>query len=193
MANEPIIENGFAKVGSGTWLVGALQPTAVLGQCIPRSLKGWIVPDRSRLHLMEVKGTASCGRADRPFLTQIPCAAPISVVSAKLLVAPAEARKEGRLLRIIPFSFRHALCVTECTSEWLVTATQGRTTRYSLEEGELLTVRFESAVAWTTKPPTGFVPRITLRDILVPRTRERNLMLHFYGPGIVWMEGSNAS
>jgi len=193
MAHEANIENGFAKVGDGVWLVGDQQPTAFLGECTPRSLRGFIVPDRSRLHLMEVRGSAWCGRADRPFLTQIPCAAPIRVLSSKLLVAPADARTEGRLMRVIPFSFRNALCVTECTSEWLVTATRSRTVRLSLEEDELLSVRLEAAVAWTTKPPTAFLPRLTWRDILVPRPRARNLMLHFYGPGIVWMEGSNAT
>jgi len=191
--NEAMIENGFATVGTGTWLVGAAQPTAVLGNSVPRSLKGWLVPDRSKLHLVEVKGTAHCGMANHPFLTQISCAVPITVVSSKLLVASAAARKGGRLLRIIPFSFRHAICVTECAQDWVVLATQSRTTRVSLAEEQLLTMRVESAVAWTTKPPTGFCPRLRLSDILIPKRREPNLMLHFYGPGIVWMEGSNAS
>lgn len=191
--NDATIENGFATVGKGAWLVGAMQPTAVLGNCVPRSLKGWLVPDRSKLHIAEVEGTARCGMATRPFLTQITCAAPVTAVSAKLLVAPATARKGGRLLRVIPFSFRNAICVTECDTEWVVMATQSRTMRLSLEEEQLLTVRVEAAVAWTTKPPTGFCPRISLWDILIPKRRERELVLHFYGPGVVWMEGSNAS
>ncbi|MBQ7650825.1 MAG: hypothetical protein IJS15_07690, partial [Victivallales bacterium] len=128
-----------------------------------------------------------------PFLTEIPCAAPIAAVSSKLLVAPIAARTGGRLMRVIPFSFRNAVCVTECASEWIVMATRSRTTRVSLAEGEMLTVRIESAVAWTTKPPTGYCPRISVTDILIPRRGDRNMMLHFYGPGIVWMEGANAS
>ncbi len=191
--NDATIENGFATVGKGSWLVGAMQPTAVLGNCVPRSLKGWIVPDRMKLHIADVEGTARCGMADRPFLTQITCAAPVTAVSAKLLVAPAAARKGSRMLRVIPLSFRNAICVTECESEWVVMATQSRTMRLSLEKEQVLSLRVESAVAWTTKPPTGFCPRITLWDILIPKKRERELMLHFYGPGIVWMEGSNAS
>ncbi|MBR4221406.1 MAG: hypothetical protein IKR81_09635 [Victivallales bacterium] len=191
--NDATIENGFATVGKGSWLVGAMQPTAVLGNCVPRSLKGWIVPDRANLHIADVEGTARCGMANRPFLTQITCAAPVTAVSAKLLVAPAAARKGGRMLRVIPFSFRNAICVTECETEWVVMATQSRTMRLSLEEEQMLTLRVESAVAWTTKPPTGFCPRISVWDILIPKRRERELVLHFYGPGIVWMEGSNAS
>lgn len=175
------------------WLVGASQPTAVVGSCLPRSLKGWLVPDRSKLHLVEITEWACCGASKRPFLTQVPCAAPLSVVSAKVLVAPAEGRQGAKVLRVIPFSFRNALCVTRFASEWVVLATSSRTTRVSLQENELLTARVESTVAWTTQDPTGFVPRLGLGDILLPRQRDRNLMLHFYGPGVVWLEGSDAS
>ena len=188
-----MIENGFAKVSDGVWLVGTAQPTAVQGNCVPRSLKGWLVPDRSKLHLIELTGAAYCGSAEKPFLTHITCAEPLTAVSAKLLVAPSSARSKGHLLRVIPFSLRNAICSTHLESEWVVMATQSRTTRIALGEEEILTMRIESAVAWTTKPPTGFCPRIGLGDILIPRKRDRNLMLHFYGPGIVWMEGSNAS
>ena len=191
--NEATIENGFATVERGTWLVGDAQPTAAVGGCVPRPLKGWLVPDRAKLHLVDVEGTIHCGIAQRPFLTQITCAAPLTAVSAKLLVAPAVARKGGRVVRVIPFSFRNAICVTECEREWVVMATQSRTSRVVLKEEELLTLRIEAAVAWTTKAPTGFCPRLALRDIFIPRRRDRNMMLHFYGPGVVWMEGSNAS
>ena len=105
----------------------------------------------------------------------------------------AEAREKAQVLRVIPFSFRNALCVTHFASEWVVLATASRTTRISLKENELLTARVESAVAWTTAAPTGFLPRIGLWDVLAPRQRARNLMLHFYGPGVVWLEGSDAS
>ena len=191
--NEPLIENGFAKIGEGSWLVGAAQPTAVIGSVTPRPLKGWLVPDRAKLRLVEIAGRACCGLTKMPFLTLLPCAAPLTVVSDRVLVAPAAARQDGKVLRVIPFSFRNALCVTHFTTEWVVLATASRTTRVPLQENELLTVRVDSAVAWTTKDPTGFMPRIGLWDILAPRRRERNLMLHFYGPGVVWMEGSYAS
>ncbi|MBP5299917.1 MAG: hypothetical protein J6Y80_00800 [Victivallales bacterium] len=185
--NEPLIENGFAKVGAGLWLVGSSQPTAFVGNCVPRALKGLWVPDRSKLHLVEVFEQAFCGGGKRPFLTQIPCAAPLMVVSEKLLVAPATAREKAQVLRVIPFSFRNAFCVTHFASEWVVLATSSRTTRVSLKENELLTARLESAVAWTTQNPTGYMPRIGLWDVLVPRRHDRNLMLHFYGPGVVWL------
>ena len=190
---EALIENGFAKVGDGTWLVGAAQPVAVLGNSVPFSLKGFLVPDRSRLHLMQVTGKAACADASRPFLTRIPCAAPLTVVSDKFLVAPQEARKGGSILRVVPFSFRNAICTTECVREWVVMATKSRVTSFALQENDLLAVRMEAAVAWTTKRPTGFCPRIKLTDILIPRRRDRNLLLHFYGPGVVWVEGANAS
>ncbi len=191
--NEATIENGFAKVGKGVWLVGATQPTAVQGNCVQRSLKGWLVPDRAWLHVVEVEDSAFCANAQKPFLTQIPCAAPLTVVSKKLLIAPKDTRKGSRVMRVIPFSFRNAICITEFDSEWVVMATQSRTARISLEDGEMLTSHIESAVAWTTKPPTGFCPRISVMDIILPRRRDKNMFLHFYGPGIVWMEGANAS
>ena len=190
---EAIIENGFAKVGEGAWLVGVTQPAALLGECALRSLKGWLVPDRARLHIVDVTGKAFFANAQKPFLTQIPCAVPLTVVSSKLLVAPLAARTNGRLMRVIPLSFRNAVCITECSSEWVVTATQSRTTRIPLEENDILAVRIEAAVAWTTKQPTGFCPRIGIMDVILPRKRNKDMMLHFYGPGIVWMEGSNAS
>jgi len=191
--NEPLIENGFAKIGQGTWLVAASQPTAAIGNYQPRGLKGFLVPDRAKLRLVEVADRAYCAQAKRPFLTLIPCAAPLTVVSARVLVAPAEARQDAKVLRIIPFSFRNALCVTRFSSEWVVLASASRATRIVLQENELLTVRVESALAWTTKDPTGFMPRLSLWDIVIPRQRDKNLMLHFYGPGVVWLEGSDAS
>ena len=191
--SEAVLENGFAKVESGTWLVGSSQPAAVLGKSVPLSLKGWFVPDRSRLSLIKLEGTAALSDAQRPFLTRIPCAAPLTVVSAKVLVAPEEARRSGYVMRVIPFSFRNSVCVTEFDSEWVVMSTSSRVTSFTVAEGELLTVRLESAVAWTTRRPTGYCPVLRLRDAIIPRRRDRNLMLHFYGPGIVWVEGSNAS
>ena len=191
--NEPVIENGFAKVGNGSWLVGVRQPVAVMGSWVPHSLRGWIVPDRSRLQRIDVTGTACCSSAVRPFLTHLPCAAPLTVISDKLLLAPVSARKGGRVLRVIPFSYRSALCVTDCTEEWVVLATKSRVTRMALEDAQVMTVRMESAVAWSAKDPTGFCPRLRLADILLPRRKDSNLMLHFYGPGIVWMEGADAS
>lgn len=191
--NEAVIENGFARVGSGSWISGTMQPTAVKGSCVQKAFRGWLVPDRARLRTLTVDGTIWCSEKTRPFLTHLTCAAPLAVVSDRILLAPAEARSGAALVRLIPFSFRNAICITNCESEWVIVATQSRLTRVPLEEDELLTVRPEAAVAWTTRRPTGFCPRISLRDIFIPKQQNRNLMLHFYGPGIVWLEGSNAS
>ena len=68
-------------------------------------------------------------------------------------------------------------------------ATRSRTTRISLDEGESLGIRPEAAVAWTGPRPTGFCPRLRLLDVLLPRG-PRDLLLHFHGPAIVWIDGS---
>ena len=44
-------------------------------------------------------------------------------------------------------------------------------------------------MAWTGKKPTGFCPKLSIWDILLPRG-PRDLLFTFYGPGIVWVEGS---
>ncbi|MBQ8126016.1 MAG: hypothetical protein IJ173_09075, partial [Kiritimatiellae bacterium] len=44
-------------------------------------------------------------------------------------------------------------------------------------------------VAWTGNRPTGFVRRLGLWDVLLPRA-PRDLLLHFHGPCIVWIEGA---
>ena len=87
-------------------------------------------------------------------------------------------------------SARSALCVTEFAEEWVVMATAGRTARVALAEEETLSARPEAVVAWTGKRPTGFCPKLSIWDILLPRG-PRDLLFTFYGPGIVWVEGSN--
>ena len=163
---------------------------------------------------------AHCSSADHPFLTLIDCGAPVSAVSDKVLVAPASARTGAKLVKVIPLSFARSLSATEFaspadrqtpgpsdhqtvrpsdrqtvrpsdhqTGAWVVMATRSRTTRVSLADGESLGVRPEAAVAWTGPRPTGFCPRLRLLDILLPRG-PRDLLLHFHGPAIVWIEGS---
>ena len=75
------------------------------------------------------------------------------------------------------------------SAAWVVMATRSRTTRIALADGESLGVRPEAAVAWTGPRPTGFCPRLRLLDVLLPRG-PRDLLLHFHGPAIVWIEGS---
>ena len=192
MPTEATIESGFAHVTDGTWLMGASQPAAYRGTIRDRRISGWIVPDRARLRNVELSGTASCSDAKRPFLSRIDCAETLSVVSGRILVAPAAARTGSQLVRVVPMSFRHALAVTEFRNPgWAVTATASRVNRFVLGEDEVLSVRHESVVAWTTKRPVGHCPRLTLRDVLIPRRRVKSLWLNFYGPGVVWAEGAH--
>ena len=184
------IESGFAEVEAGSWLMGCGQPAAFFGKTVRRRRKGWRVCDRARLDLVETTGASKCADSSRPFLTHIPCAAPVFAVSAKVLVAPAAARKDALFVKAVPLNARNALCVTEFAEEWVVMATAGRTARVSLAEEETLSARPEAVVAWTGKKPTGFCPKISIWDILLPRG-PRDLLFTFYGPGIVWIEGAS--
>ena len=198
------IENGFAEVGAGEWLVGRAQPASYFGTLSRRRRKGLVVRDRGHLDLVVTTGAAKCADATRPFLTHIPCAATISAVSSKVLVAPASARRGDELVRPVPMSLMKALCATvfapapdagEATAPrtggwaWVVMATSSRTARISVADGDTLSVRTESAVAWTGNRPTGFCPRLGIWDMLLPRG-PRELVLHFHGPCVVWIEGS---
>ena len=97
-------------------------------------------------------------------------------------------------------SSKRSLCVTEFAVDekgdgetgagaWVVMATASRTCRMPLEDGQTLSVRPESVVAWTGKSPTGFCPRLSLWDVILPRG-PRELLYTFYGPGVVWVEGA---
>ncbi len=112
MTQTVTIENGFAEVGAGAWLMGHAQPAAFFGKAVRRRRKGWVVRDRSRLDLVETTGAARLANASRPFLTHIPCAATISAVSDKVLVAPASARLGDQTVKAVPMSAMRALVVT---------------------------------------------------------------------------------
>lgn len=189
MAVVVTIENGFAEVGGGSWLMSRGQPAAFFGKVVRRRRKGWFVRDRARLDLVETNGTAKCADATRPFLTHIPCAESVFAVSEKVLVAPADARTDAQTVKVIPMSACRALCATTFGKEWVVVATTGRTVRVQVAEGETFSARPEAVVAWTGKRPTGFCPKLRLLDILLPRG-PRDLLLTFYGPCLVWIEGS---
>ena len=192
MATEAIIEGGFAHVEEGAYLMGASQPVAYRGSLSDCRIKGWIVPDRSRLRSVNVAGCASCSDAKRPFLARLDCAESLFVVSERVLVAPASSRAGSSLLRVVPMSFKYAFPVTEFKNPaWAVDAAASRINRFVLAEGDVLSARLASVVAWTTKRPTGHCPRLTMRDLLIPRRREKTLWLNFYGPGVVWTEGSH--
>ncbi|MBR3220930.1 MAG: hypothetical protein IKF72_01755 [Kiritimatiellae bacterium] len=189
MEPKVTIEGGFAEVGAGAWLMGRGQPAAFFGSAVRRRRKGFLVRDRQSLDLVETSSAAKCADARRPFLTHIPCAAPIHAVSSKVLVAPASARAGAQSMKVIPMSMRSVLCVTEFGREWVVMATASRTVRLQVEDGDTLSVRPESVVAWTGSRPTGFCPKLGVWDILLPRG-PRDLLLHFYGPSVVWAEGA---
>lgn len=197
MAVSVAIEGGFAKVEAGLWLMGRSQPAAFSGSAVRRRRRGWCVRDRSRLDLVETTSLSHCADAAAPFLTHIPCAANVFAVSDKVLVAPASARIDAHVIKAIPMSARGSLCSTEfgigesddSGSAWVVMATRSRTARVPLSEGETLSVRPDAVVAWTGGKPTGFCPRVGLLDILLPRA-PRDLLFTFYGPGVVWIEGS---
>ena len=150
--------------------------------------------------MVETSAAARCADSSRPFLTYIPCAAPVFAVSDKVLVSPAAARRGAQFVKVVPMSVRSSLCVTEFglgdeaeapdPQTWVVMATAGRTCRMPLEDGETLSARPSAVVAWTTRRPTGFCPRLSIWDVLLPRG-SRDLLLTFYGPGVVWIEGAH--
>lgn len=194
---EARIENGFALVESGEWMFAMRQPAAVKGTLLPRRppraegpwWRRLFHPDRRRFQFAELSGQMWCGGRETPFLTRLDLAERVTVVSEKLLLAPASARRGGALLRVVPFSFRGAVCTTALEGGWAVMATAGRTSRAVVAEGETLGVKPEAAVAWTGRPPTGFCPRLRVRDLVVPRA-PKCLRLNFHGPCVVWFEGS---
>ncbi|MBR4189447.1 MAG: hypothetical protein IKQ55_05735 [Kiritimatiellae bacterium] len=207
------IANGFAAIGAGLWLLAPSQPAAFEGAMTRRRRTGWRVPDRAALDLVELDGPARCATAERPFLTHIPCAAPIHAVSAKVLVAPASARRGAEVVRPVPLSAKGSFCVTQFDhpgetsndstiqrsndptiqrpNAWVVMATAARTARVQVSEGGTLSVRPGCVVAWTGPRPTGYCPRLRLRDLILPRP-PRDLLLHFHGPCLVWIEGTPA-
>ena len=199
MSDAVRIEGGFAEVGAGSWLMGRGQPAAFFGSAVRRRRRGLFLRDRQSLDLVETSSAAKCADARRPFLTHIPCAAPISAVSSKVLVAPASARSGSEMMKVVPMSLRNAICVTKFAlageglgagnaSSWVVMATASRTARLQVADGDTLSVRPEAVVAWTGNRPTGFCPKLGVWDIILPRG-PRDLLLHFHGPSVVWTEG----
>lgn len=172
--------------------MGRGQPAAFFGGAVRRPRRGWCVRDRAMLDLVETTASARCSDKSRPFLTHIPCAAPVFAVSSKVLIAPAASRKGAELVKVVPMSLQRAVCVTEFGSEWVVMSTEGRTSRMQLSEGDTLSVRPEAVVAWTGPKPSGFCPKLGLMDMLLPRG-PRDLLLSFHGPCVVWIEGSDES
>jgi hypothetical protein len=67
-------------------------------------------------------------------------------------------------------------------------ATKSRVTRVAIEDGDTLTVRPESVVAWIGNQPTGFCPRLSIWNVVLP-CPPKNLAYTFHGPATVWFEG----
>ena len=193
---EAEFENGFARVEGGEWLYGMNQPAAIVGTLtakrLPRAEGSWwrrlFHPDRRRLQCATLAGRMWCGDRAHPFLTRIDLAERVTVVTEKLLLAPSSARRSSSFLRVVPFSLRNAICTTVLEGGWVVTATQGRTARVTVADGEALGVVPGAAVAWTGRPPTGYCPRLRFRDLVLPRA-PKCLRLNFHGPCVVWFEG----
>ena len=183
----------MARAAAGSWLAARGQPAAYRGTAWARALRGFIVPDRAAYVTLETNDEAYFALADRPFLTHVACAAPLVAVAAKVLLAPLKARTGGELVRLVPMSWRGAVRTTKFGTDWVVFATASRVEQVALAEGEVFAVQDSAAVAWTTKRPTGFVPRLRLRDVLLPRRRPEGVLMHFYGPGVVWFEGGRLS
>lgn len=161
---EAEFENGFAVVDRGDWLMDVGQPAAESGDRMFFAAKS------------------------RPFLTRIDLGERVSVVADKILLAPMASKKGRRMVRVVPFSFKDAIRTYELEIGWVVMATSSRARRVVVEEGDTLSVAPSAAVAWTGNRPTGFCPRLRLRDLLLPR--KPRLRLNFHGPCIVWIEGA---
>lgn len=189
MSCEPHIENGFATVAGGSYLIHSGQPAAAMGGYSQKYLRGIVVPDRRAVVVAESKDGMCLSSKKRPFLTHLAVTDELKVVSSKLLVAPLTARTSGRLMRVIPMSFRNAFPVTVLSSGWVVFSTASRIKRFVVEEGEILTIKQDAVVAWTGKEPRGFCPKLRLGDVLLPQKRTAALSLNFYGPALVWAEG----
>jgi len=187
----PAIENGAARVEAGAWLMHVSQPSAVFGTTSARGLKGLLVPDRASLRSVTTTGRSWCASASRPFLTLVTALPdePLNAVSAKILVAPSAARIGGRNLRLVPMSLKGSSTVTSFRQGWTVLATRSRVTRLALADGETLGVKPEALVAWTGRDPSGFCPKLSVLDMLLPRG-PKNLVFSFHGPAVVWFEGS---
>lgn len=188
--NEPLIERGFATVSAGCWLVSQRQPVAVCGSFSMKGIKGFWAADRRVLAQLTVEHQAHLADAKHPFLTHLTSVEALTVVSEKLLVAPAEARKAAKLYRVIPMSMRKAFAITRLSLGWAVMATASRLKRIVLEEGEVVCVKRDAIVAWTGRDPTGVAGRVRLRDLLIPK-KNVSLALDFYGPQVIWVEGTD--
>lgn len=189
--NEATIESGMARVAAGEWLVGTAQPAAFFGRVDLAALRGFVVPDRAAVRRAVSTGDMWCSSADAPFLMRLDALPddPLRLVSAKLLVAPFASRIGARAVKLIPMSFSRAMPVTEFRAGWAVAATRSRVTKVVVEDGATLVVGREALVAWTGPLPTGFCPKLSVWDILLPRG-PRNLAFSFHGPSVVWFEGA---
>lgn len=196
MKDEADISGGFATVGAGLWLASSGQPAACRGAMRRRRRTGLFLRDRQALELVETSGDAYFSSVERPFLTHIPCVAPVFAVSSKVLLAPGPAWDGAIALKPVPMGAGRALCVTRFKAagegaerSWVVAATRSRTARFAAEEGETVSVRPECIVAWIGARPTGSCRKIGVLDLILPRM-PRDVLFDFHGPCTVWIEGA---
>lgn len=188
--NEPLIENGFASLKAGSWLIRRGQPAVACGKFSITGIKGFFAPDRHYLCVLQSEQMTHLACSKQPFLTHLVSVGALSVLSEKLLVAPLAARTGAKLFRVIPFSGRKAFPVTRIDAEWAIIATASRLKRIVIAENEIVCVKRDAAVAWTGKDPTSVAGRIRMRDLLIPKQNVA-LSLNFYGPQIIWVEGTD--
>ena len=167
MEGAVTIEGGFAEVDAGAWLMGRAQPAAFFGKAVRRRRKGWVVRDRARLDLVETTGRARLACASRPFLTHIPCAAPISAVSDKVLVAPLSARRGDQTVKAVPMSAMRALVVTlfGLPPEEGAALTNERTNEQTDKQAVAMTTQAEPAgSAWVVMATASRTARVSVAD-----------------------------
>lgn len=192
MSMEAEISGGTARVGSGTWLASRFQPAAFTGESRQSALKGFFVTDRPYLKSVTLNGDGWFSDSEKPFLTRIAAHGEDAfyAVSGKILLAPFSARSGSKQIRLVPFSPKGAICATVFSKEWVVLSTKSRLCKVSIDSGETLVARPETVAAWSGPMPSGFCPKISVIDMILPFI-PASLALRFHGPCTIWFEGAS--
>ncbi len=139
--------------------------------------------------------TGTCWVGGTGVITQLPPAkpelGPLNVITEALLCYPTSKRRGGMLQRVIPGSFRGALATTQLESGDgglpVFCLAHAELLPIHLADGETLQVNPKALAAWQcTTPPRGFLQKLRLRDLILPRL-PGDLTLEFTGPGVIWL------